>query len=141
VASLRHVNIDDDVEFISNSLRMLPPWDWDEGSWWPQFGELAGFSKDYLTEKMAWITTVWREADLGERELAGDRTKYVLMSFDNPALYDHLDAVAGTWGPQVPGAVGRRWSEGISAAAWRVLVATEPDNVYRHNFAAPRSYY
>src|SRR5947209_8372285 len=59
------------------------------------------------------------------------------MFFDNPALYEHLDAVAGTWHPQVPGAVGRRWSEGICAAAWRVLVATEPDNVYSHNFPCP----
>jgi len=89
------VNIDDDLEFISNSLRMLPPWDWDEGGWWPQF-ELAGRSKAYLTERLAWITTVWRETGMGERELAGDRAKYVLMFFDNPALYEHLDAVAGT---------------------------------------------
>jgi hypothetical protein len=141
VASLRHVNIDDDLEFISNSLRMLPRWDWDEGGWWPQFGELAGFSEDYLTEKMAWITTYWRKAGVRDRQVAGDRAKYVLMFFDNPALYEHLDAVAGTWDPQVPGGVGRRWSEGICAAAWRVLVATEPDNVYSHNFSVPGSGY
>ena len=49
-----------------------------------------------MTEKLAWITTVWRETGMGERELAGDRAKYVLMFFDNPALYEHLDAVAGT---------------------------------------------
>ena len=36
---------------------------------------------------------------------------------------------------------GRRWSEGICAAAWRVLVATEPDNVYSHNFSVPVSDY
>ena len=76
-----------------------------------------------------------------DRQVAGDRAKYVLMFFDNPALYEHLDAVAGTWGPQVPGGVGRRWSEGICAAAWRVLVATEPDNVYSHNFSVPGSGY
>ena len=141
MASLRHVSIDDDVEFISNSLRMLPPWDWDEGGWWPKFGELAQFSEDYLTEKLAWITTVWQRAGMGERESAGDRATYVLKFFDNPALYEHLDAVAGTWDPQVPGGVGRRWSEGICAAAWRVLVATEPDNVYSHNFTVPSSGY
>ena len=59
------------------------------------------------------------------------------MFFDNPALY-------GTWTRwpvrgihRIPGGVGRRWSEGICAAVWRVLVPTEPDNVYSHNFAVP----
>jgi hypothetical protein len=90
---------------------------------------------------MAWITIYWRKVGQGDRQVAGDRAKYVLMFFDNPVLYEHLDAVAGTWDPPVSGAVGRRWSEGICAAAWRVLVATEPDNVYSHNFAVPPSEY
>lgn len=134
MTSLQQVSIDQDLEFISNSLRMLPPWRWDKGTWWPQFAEQTGFSGDYLTEKLEWITLGWQQASLDEHEWAGDRAKYVLMFFDNPKLYELLDAVAGTWHPQVSGMVGRRWSEGICAAAWRVVVATEPDNPYSNNF-------
>ena len=50
----------------------------------------------------------------------------MLKYFDIPALYEHLEEVAATWNPVVPGRVGMRWSETICSAAWRVLVATEP---------------
>jgi hypothetical protein len=85
---------------------MLPPWRWDEGTWWLQFAQQTGFSGSYLTEKLEWITRGWQEASQDKHEWAGNRAIYVLMFFDNPKLYELLDAVVGTWHPQVPGKVG-----------------------------------
>jgi hypothetical protein len=63
---------------------------------------------------------------------------YVLKFFDIPALYEHLDEVAATWKPVVPGRVGMRWSETICSAAWRVLVAAEPYRKHAHDsFVSP----
>lgn len=42
-----------------------------------------------------------------------------------------------TFNPLIPGTIGRRWAETLCAAAWRVLVATEPDNHYSHDFSVP----
>jgi hypothetical protein len=125
--------LDHDLEIISNSLRMLPSWQHDD--WWPQFSRKTGHSLAYLNKKIAWITTGWQKASSHRFEFAGDRATYVLMFFDNPALYEHLDAVQPTWEPPVAGGVGRRWVEEICAAAWRVIVATEPDNVNSNNFS------
>jgi hypothetical protein len=85
----RNADIRSDLEIITNSMHMLPPW--------------------------------------------------VLKFFDIPALYEHLDEVAATWNPVVPGRVGMRWSETICSAAWRVLVATEPYGVHAHDRFVPPS--
>lgn len=61
----------------------------------------------------------------------------MLILFDNPVLYEHLNAVQATWNPAAPGGIGRRWSQAVCAAAWRVLVAEEPGNVNGNNFRAP----
>ena len=50
------------------------------------------------------------------------------MFFDNPALHEHLDLIADHWETKVPGRIGRRWAETVCAAAWRVLLASEPRN-------------
>lgn len=127
--------LDHDLKIISNSLLMLPSWQQDD--WWLQFSRTSGRSLAYLKEKMAWITRIWQEASSDRLEWARDRAKYVLMFFDNPALYEHLDAVQPTWEPPVAGGIGRRWAEEICAAAWRIIVATEPDNVDSNNFSVP----
>ena len=127
--------LDHDQEIISNSLLMLPRWE--NHDWWVQFSRMSGHSMAYLQEKLAWITRVWQEASSDGLEWAGDRAKYVLFLFDNPALHTQLDAVQPTWNPPVAGDIGRRWSEEICAAAWRVIVATEPDNGYSNNFSVP----
>jgi hypothetical protein len=85
----------------------------------------------YLKEKLGYITSSWGAPDGHD---ISERAKYVLMIFDNPALHEHLDAVQGTWNPQVPGAIGRRWAEALCAAAWRLLVHVEQDNLYSNNF-------
>ena len=128
-------HLEHDLEIISNSLLMLPSWQ--HADWWQQFSRTSGRSMQYLHEKMAWITRVWQQASSDRFDWAGDRAKYVLVFFDNPALYEHLDAVQPTWDPPVAGSIGRRWAEEICAAAWRVIVATEPDNVYSNNFSIP----
>ncbi len=133
------VDIRHDLEIISNSIRLLPQWDWGDVyseaalvGWWSRFGELSGNSREYLFSK---LTGIMEELDPMDRRRAGRACMYILLFFDIPALYEHLDAVAGTWSPEVPGRVGRRWSETICAAAWRVFVATEPDN--RSNKSGP----
>jgi len=72
-----------------------------------------------------------------ERYRIHDACIYVLMFFDIPALHEHLDQVATTWIPVVPGRAGMRWSETICSAAWRVLVATEPDDIHAHDRFIP----
>jgi len=91
----------------------------------------APLSMQYLKEKLGCVTSGWGEP--GNHQIS-ERAKYVLMIFDNPALHEHLDAVQGTWNPQVPGAIGRRWADALCAAAWRLLVHTERDNLYGNNF-------
>lgn len=127
------IRLDHDLDVISNSLRMLPSWE--DERWWQELSQITKWSLEYLEEKLEWITTVWRKASSNELEFAGDRAKYILMLFDNPALYAHLDAVQPTWHPPVPGGIGRRWVEEICAAAWRVIVATESGNEYSSNFS------
>jgi hypothetical protein len=126
-------DLESEMKFISNSLHMLPPWR--EREWWMDFSRISDHSLGYLQEKLFWITQGWREADGGENFWAGDRAKYVLVFFDNPDLHGHLDAVQPTWNPPHRGGTGRRWAEEICAAAWRVVVATEPSNVYSNNFS------
>jgi hypothetical protein len=58
----------------------------------------------------------------------------VLFLFDNPRLHEHLDAVQSTWSPQVPGGIGRRWTEALCAAAWRIIVCEEDNNTDSNNF-------
>jgi hypothetical protein len=127
------VDIRHDLEIVANSIRLLPKWDWGDiyskeapDGWWSRFGELSGNSREYLFEK---LTAIIEELDSRDRYRAGQACIYILMFFDNPALYEHLDTVAGTWSPQIPGRAGKRWSETICAAAWRVFVATQPGNI------------
>jgi len=35
----------------------------------------------------------------------------MFFDIDHPALHEHLDAVAGTFSPLIPGSVGRRWAQ------------------------------
>ncbi len=131
-------DVDQDLEFITNSLLMLPSWE-HEKDWWRKFSEITDYSLEYLAEKLAWITHYWRQAgDPDGSTFAGDRAKYVLMFFDNPALYEHLDSVA-EWARArtLRGRAGRRWSEEICAAAWRIVVAEEPNNPDSNNFSMP----
>jgi hypothetical protein len=130
-------DLEQDLEFITNSLRMLPSWE-NEEDWWRRFSEITDYSLEYLTEKLAWITRYWRQGGAREPDFASDRAQYVLMFFDNPALYEHLDEVA-EWSRarNLRGRVGRRWSEELCAAAWRVLIAEEPNNPDSHNFSVP----
>jgi hypothetical protein len=147
-------NIDPDLEIIANSLRMLPAWDWDDGdrSWWARYTQLCGeaapdhrgegYSRTYLGEKLSWVATSKPEhggPGCQNMQEAHERATYVLMFFDinHPAMHEHLDAVTPTFDPLIPGTIGRRWAETLCAAAWRVIVATEPDNIYSHNFAVP----
>ena len=92
---------------------------------------LAGF----LAEIMEVLDPDARAA----RHRIHDACIYVLKFFDIPALYEHLDEVAATWKPVVPGRVGMRWSETICSAAWRVLVATEPYGMHAHDRFVPPS--
>jgi hypothetical protein len=133
---VRTVAVDQkDAEFIKSSVKMLP--EWGNQRWWNQFIEISGWSREYLGEKLRWFTGDWPE----DNTEACQGVPYVLMFFDNPDLYELLDDVAPTWQARHPGRVGRRWSEEVCAAAWRVLVAAEPDNIYSHNFAVPDSYW
>lgn len=120
-----------DIELIANSLQKLPGWHWDhDDDWWPRFAELTGFSRRYLAEKLAGLTSVW---DLTDRPTACEACRYVLMFFDNSALYELLDLTESTWERPVSGRLGQRWSETICSAAWRVIVATQPED--RHSDA------
>ena len=135
------VDITDDLDVIENSLRMLPAWSvddlrpedqpinigppgqpryvyFDPGTWWERFAELSGDSHRYLHEKLAGIMP---ELRAGQPSAAA----YLLMFFDNPAVHEHLDVVAGHWETKVPGRIGQRWAETLCAAAWRVLLASE----------------
>lgn len=131
------MSLDEDVKIMLNSMRMLPPWTPDD-EWWDELskltgsGEHEGFSQEYLEEKLAFIIS---EPDPRRpRGAWAERAKYVLMFFDNPRLHPHLDAVQGTWNPQVPGGIGRRWSETLCAAAWRIIVHEDSTSPYSNRF-------
>ena len=146
-------SIDPDLEIIANSLRMLPTWDWDDGdgSWWARYLQLCGeAARDHRAE--SYSETISAKNSPGSPPLsqnaaalapdmweAHECAKYVLMFFDinHPAMYEHLDAVTPTFNAVIPGTIGRRSAETICAAAWRVIVATEPNNHYSHNFSVP----
>jgi hypothetical protein len=119
-----------DAEFIQKSLRMLPPWDWRD--WWDEFCRISGSDRVYLDEKLSILLDDW-----SDYAGAWSRAPYVLMFFDNPALYEHLDAVAGSWESPIPGRAGQRWSQQICQAAWRALVADDHHSPYHHNFQIP----
>jgi hypothetical protein len=128
-----NADIRKDLEIIINSMHMLPPWVPPQGvgrggaAWWSRFQEVKdGFSLQYLAEKLTLIMEDLDPDTQAERHLIHEACIYVLMFFDIPSLYEHLDKVANIWTPVVPGRAGRRWSETICSAAWRVLVATEP---------------
>jgi hypothetical protein len=110
-------------------------------AWWSRFKEVnESYSLTYLKEK---LTMVMENLDPDSQVARSDIHEacvYVLKFFDIPALHEHLDEVATTWIPVVPGSVGMRWSETICSAAWRLLVATAPDDVHADDpFVPPLS--
>jgi hypothetical protein len=120
---------------------MLPPWVPAEtvlpgmerggAAWWSRFEEVDGaYSLTYMEQKLTLIMEGLDPDSQAERRHIHEACIYVLMFFDIPALYEHLDQVGTTWIPVVPGRTGMRWSETICSAAWRVLVATEPDDMH-----------
>lgn len=134
-----NADIRGDLRIIINSMRMLPPWVPGEvlipslerggAAWWSRFEEVyESYSLTYLKEKLTVIMETLDPDRQAERPDIHEACIYVLMFFDIPALYEHLDQVATTWIPVVQGSVGKRWSETTCSAAWRVLVATEPDD-------------
>jgi hypothetical protein len=143
-----NADIGNDLRIIINSMRMLPPWvpaetvlpGLERGgpAWWSRFKEVnEGYSLRYLEEKLAVIMEDLDPDNHVGRGQIHEACIYVLMFFDIPELYEHFDQVATTWIPVVPGTVGMRWSKTICSAAWRVLVATEPDDVHAHDRFAP----
>ena len=147
-----NADIRSDLRIIINSMRMLPSWVAVEAmeqpslerggaAWWSRFKEVdESYSLRYLSEKLTVIMANLDPDRQAGRDDIHQACIYVLMFFDIPALYGHLDQVAATWIPVVPGSVGKRWSETICSAAWRVLVATEPDDPYAYDrFVPPRS--
>lgn len=142
------MDITEDLDVIENSLRVLParsvddmePGDQpinlgtpgkplylyrDPGEWWAQFAELSGYDLGYLRRKLAGIMIELRS---GSPRNVADAAAYLLMFFDNPALYEHLDVVADHWETKVAGGIGQRWAKTICTAAWRVWLASEADN-------------
>jgi len=117
-----------DIEFITNSLRMLPAWD--NREWWAEFSMKTKYSLTYLAEKLSGLT----DDDWGKANRPCRAAAYLLMFFDNPAVYEHLDSVAPTWDTRDPGRIGQRWSQQLCAAAWRILVADEENNYYSNKF-------
>lgn len=139
----RNADIRGDLEIISNSMHMLPPWVPVAGrggpAWWSRFEELSqGYSLQQLAGYLTEITEVLDPDVRVARHQIHNACAYVLKFFDSPALYEHLDEVAAGWRPAVPGRAGMRWSETICSAAWRVLVATEPYGMHaRGRFVPP----
>ena len=134
----RNADIRSDLEIITNSMHMLPPWVPAAGrggpAWWSRFGEFdESHSLQHLAEHLAEIMEVMDPDVRAARHRIHDGCIYVLKFFDSPALYEHLDEVAASWQPVVPGRAGMRWSETICSAAWRVLVATEPYAMHAHD--------
>jgi hypothetical protein len=140
----RNADIRSDLEIITSSMHMLPPWVPAAGrggpAWWSRFEEFdQSYSLQHLAEYLAEIIEVL-DPDVGAaRHRIHDASIYVLKFFDIPALYEHLDEVAAAWRPVVPGRAGMRWSETICSAAWRVLVATEPYDMHAHDRFVPPS--
>jgi hypothetical protein len=146
-----NADIHSDLRIIINSMRMLPPWvpaeaimPWLERGgppWWSRFKEVHdSYSLRYLKEKLTMIMESLDPDRQADRSGIHEACIYVLKFFDIPALYEHLDQVATTWIPVVPGSVGKRWSETICSAAWRVLVATEPYDIHAHDRFVPPGY-
>jgi len=138
----RNADIRSDLEIITNSMHMLPPWVPAAGrggpAWWSRFGE---FDQSYSLRQLAGDLAEIMEVLDPDARAPGHRIHsaciYVLKFFDIPALYEHLDEIAA-WQPAVPGRAGIRWSETICSAAWRVLVATEPYGMHaRDRFVPP----
>jgi hypothetical protein len=148
------MDIADDLDVIEGSLRMLPAWSvddlrpedqpinvgppgqpdylyFDPGKWWDQFADLSGYSRRYLLEKLSGIMIELRS---DKPTTASNAAAYLLMFFDNPRLHKLLDLVAGHWETKVAGRIGQRWAETLCAAAWRVLLASEPQNRPNYHF-------
>jgi len=140
----RNADIRSDLEIITNSMHMLPPWvpaaERGGPAWWSRFEESGqGYSLQHLAGYLAEIMEVLDPDAGAARHRIHSACIYVLKFFDIPALYEHLDEVAAAWQPVVPGRAGMRWSETICSAAWRVLVATEPYDMHAHDRFAPPS--
>ena len=139
----RNADIRSDLEIITNSMHMLPPWVPVAGrggpAWWARFEEFgAGYPPRQLGGYLAEIMEVLDPDVRVARHRIHSACIYVLRFFDIPALYEYLDEVAARWKPVVPGRAGMRWSETICSAAWRVLVATEPYGMHaRDRFVPP----
>lgn len=134
----RNADIRSDLKIITNSMHMLPPWVPAAGrggpAWWFRLEESGqGCSPQQLAGYLAEIMEVLDPDVRAARHRIHNACTYVLRLFDIPALYEHLDEVAATWKPAVPGRAGMRWSETICSAAWRVLVATEPYEMHGHD--------
>jgi len=141
----RNADLRSDLEIITNSMHMLPPWVPVAGrggpAWWSRFEELdQGYSPQRLAEYLAEIIEVLDPDVHAPRHRIHNACIRVLKFFDIPALYEHLDQVAVTWQPVVPGRAGMRWSQTICSAAWRVLVATEPYDMHAHDRFVPPSW-
>jgi hypothetical protein len=91
----------------------------DPGKWWELSAALTGYDRRYLLQKLGGIMPELRS---GNPALVASAAEYLLMFFDNPALYEHLDRVADNMKTKVPGRTGQRWSETLCAAAWRVFL-------------------
>lgn len=116
-------DIQDDLAIIANSIRLLPPWD--EKDWWGRWEALeSGFSLGYLAEKLWLITDTLHPGTEDDEYAIHKACMYVLVFFDNPPLYEHLDDVVCGMDPATPGQAGKRWSEAISEASWRIILAT-----------------
>jgi hypothetical protein len=138
----RNADIRGDLEIIANSMHMLPPWVPAAGrggrGWRSRFAELdQSYSLQQLAEYLAEIMEALDPEARAARHRIHSACVYVLKFFDIPALYEHLDQVAATWKPAVPGRAGMRWSETICSAAWRVLTATEPYDMHAHDRFVP----
>jgi hypothetical protein len=139
----RNADIRSDLKIITNSMHMLPPWVPAAGrggpAWWSRFAEFdQSYSRQQLAGCLAEIMEVLDPDVRAARHRIHNACIYVLKFFDIPALYEHLDEVAVTWQPVVPGRAGMRWSKTICSAAWRVLVATEPYDMHaRDRFGPP----
>jgi len=148
------MDIADDLDVIENSLRMLPAWSvddlqpedqpinlgppeqpvhlhFDPGTWWERFAELSGHGRRYLLEKLSGIMIELRS---GEPLTVAGAAEYLLMFFDDPRLHELLDLVASHWETKVAGRIGQRWAETLCVAAWRVLLASEPQNRPDYHF-------
>lgn len=123
-------DIQDDLAVIANSIRLLPPWD--EKDWWARWQEIdSGFDRQYLALKLYRVVDTLYPGTKDSPGEIHDACEYLLLFFDIPQLYEHLDDVVRGMGPRLRGQEGKRWSEAICAAAWRILLATADSRPYR----------